>query len=115
MGSMKYLLLVLLLVPSLGAGAIAGPAVAATGPAVQIKNDAYAPASLTITAGQSVTFTNADDDAHTVTAVDGSFDSKGLDTNGVWRHTFAKPGVYRYFCELHPFMKGTIVVKAVSQ
>jgi len=34
-----------------------------------------------------VTFVNDDDDAHTVTAVDGSFDSKGLDTGGVWRHT----------------------------
>lgn len=84
----------------------------ATTPAVFIKNDAYSPQSLTIVAGQSVIFTNADDDAHTVTATDGGFDSKGLDTDDVWRHTFAKPGTYRYFCELHPFMKGTIVVKA---
>ena len=88
------------------------PAVALASPAVQIKNDAYSPQTLTVSAGQTVTFTNQDDDAHTVTAVDGSFDSKGLDTNDVWRHTFAKPGVYRYFCQLHPFMKGTIVVKA---
>jgi len=83
----------------------------ATTPAVVMKNDAYSPQNLTIVAGQSVIFTNADDDAHTVTATDGGFDSKGLDTNDVWRHTFAKPGIYRYFCELHPFMKGTIVVK----
>lgn len=81
-------------------------------PAVTIKNDAFAPQSLTVTAGQTVTFTNADDDAHTVTANDGSFDSKGLDTHGVWRHTFTQPGSYRYFCELHPFMKGTIVVQS---
>ncbi|MBV8532143.1 MAG: cupredoxin family copper-binding protein [Candidatus Eremiobacteraeota bacterium] len=84
-------------------------------PAVQIKNDAFHPDTLAITAGQSVTFTNDDDDAHTVTASDGSFDSKGLDTNGVWRHVFSKPGTYAYFCELHPFMKGTIVVKAVAR
>ncbi|HEY2473916.1 MAG TPA: cupredoxin family copper-binding protein [Candidatus Cybelea sp.] len=84
-------------------------------PAVQIKNDAFVPPSVTVAAGQSVTFTNNDDDAHTVTATDGSFDSKGLDTNGSWHHTFVKPGVYKYFCELHPFMKGTIVVKGAVQ
>lgn len=82
-------------------------------PGVEIKNDAFAPSTLTITAGEAVTFTNDDDDAHTVTATDGSFDSKGLDTNGHWRHTFAKPGTYTYYCQLHPFMKGTIVVKPV--
>lgn len=88
---------------------------AASPPSVEIKNDAFSPTTLTITAGETVTFTNADDDAHTVTAVNGSFDSKGLDTDGRWRHTFAKPGTYAYFCQLHPFMKGTIVVKPVTQ
>jgi plastocyanin len=83
-------------------------------PSVEIKNDAFAPQTLSIAAGETVTFTNDDDDAHTVTATDGSFDSKGLDTNGRWRHTFVKPGTYAYFCQLHPFMKGTIVVKAVT-
>lgn len=91
------------------------PALASTPPAVEIKNDAFSPRTLTIASGQTVTFTNDDDDAHTVTAADGSFDSKGLDTNGRWRHTFAKAGTYTYFCELHPFMKGTIVVKPVTQ
>lgn len=93
----------------MSAPALAGPAA----PAVQIKDDAFSPSTLTVRAGQMVEFSNRDDDAHTVTAVDGSFDSKGLDTNGTWRHTFAHPGTYAYFCELHPFMKGTIVVKAV--
>jgi plastocyanin len=83
-------------------------------PTVTIKDDAYAPTRLTISAGQTVTFVNQDDDAHTVTSTSGWFDSKGLDTNGVWRHTFSKPGTYTYFCELHPFMKGTIIVQAVK-
>ncbi|HEX3368860.1 MAG TPA: cupredoxin family copper-binding protein [Candidatus Cybelea sp.] len=94
---------------------LATPAGASASPAVEIRNDAFLPATLTVNSGQSVTFTNDDDDAHTVTATDGAFDSKGLDTSGTWRHTFAKPGVYKYFCELHPFMKGTIVVKAAAQ
>ncbi|MBV9718394.1 MAG: cupredoxin family copper-binding protein [Candidatus Eremiobacteraeota bacterium] len=84
-------------------------------PAVQIRGDAYAPRTLTIGVGQSVTFTNDDDDAHTVTAVDGTFDSKGLDTNDVWHHTFTRAGRYAYFCELHPFMKGTIVVTEATR
>ncbi|MBV8196712.1 MAG: cupredoxin family copper-binding protein [Candidatus Eremiobacteraeota bacterium] len=87
-------------------------AAAPSAPEVHIRNDAFNPPVLTVEVGQSVTFTNNDDDAHTVTATDGTFDSKGLDTNGVWRHAFTQAGTYRYFCQLHPFMKGTIVVKA---
>ena len=100
-----------LLVATLFAATAAAPAAP---PAIHIKNDAFSPARLTVAAGSTVTFVNDDDDAHTVTASDGSYDSKGLDTGDVWRHTFAKPGTYRYFCELHPFMKATIVVKAVQ-
>jgi plastocyanin len=106
---MRHLAILLLL------GLYAMPASGAPLPAVTIKDDAYSPVTLTVSAGQTVTFTNRDDDAHTVTSTNGVFDSKGLDTNGVWHHTFDKPGVYHYFCELHPFMKGTIVVKAVTQ
>jgi plastocyanin len=89
-------------------------AAARSSPTVLIKDDAFSPPTLTIGAGTTVTFINEDDDAHTVTATNAGFDSKGLDTNGTWRHTFAKPGTYSYFCELHPFMRGTIVVKAVA-
>ena len=106
---MKVLMLVLLV-------ALVGAAPAASaGPTVTIKDDAYSPTQLTIDAGQTVTFINKDDDAHTVTSTAGDFDSKGLDTSGTWRHTFSKAGTYKYFCELHPFMKGTIVVTAVTQ
>ena len=88
---------------------------ATTATAVHIKDDAYNPKTLTIHPGDTVLFVNDDDDAHTVTATDGSFDSKGLDTHQSWQHKFSKPGSYAYFCELHPFMKGTIVVKTGTQ
>jgi plastocyanin len=81
-----------------------------TGAVVHIKDFAFAPTPLTIHAGDRVTFVNDDDEAHTVTATDKSFDSEGLDGAGTWRHAFAKAGTYRYFCELHPYMKATIVV-----
>lgn len=102
-------------IPLALAALLTEPAAAFTSaPTIRIVNDAFTPKTLTIDAGQTVTFVNGDDDAHTVTAVDGTFDSKGLDTGSIWRHAFPKPGVYTYFCELHPFMKGTIFVKAAS-
>jgi len=58
-----------------------------------------------------VRFVNDDQDAHTVTAKDGSFDSKGIDTGEVWTHAFAARGRFAYFCELHPYMTGVVVVK----
>jgi plastocyanin len=78
---------------------------------VHMHNDAYTPVTVTVHTGDTVRWTNDDDDAHTVTATDGSFDSKGIDSNGSWTYTFTKAGTYKYFCELHPFMKGTIIVK----
>lgn len=90
---------------------LAALALAAT---VHIKDDSYKQPTLTVPIGATVTFVNDDDDAHTVTSTDGLFDSKGLDTHGAWKHVFSKAGTYHYFCELHPFMKGTIVVKVVK-
>jgi plastocyanin len=81
---------------------------------VHLHNDAFTPATITVRTGDTVRWINDDDDAHTVTATDGSFDSKGLDTNGSWSHTFTKAGTYKYFCELHPFMKATVIVKDAS-
>jgi plastocyanin len=83
----------------------------ATTPTVHIKNFAFDPATLTVAAGTTVRFVNDDTEAHTVTARDGSFNSDGLDTNDSWSFRFTKPGDYAYFCQLHPYMKGTVIVK----
>jgi plastocyanin len=77
---------------------------------IHIKNFMFVPMSATIHAGDRVTFVNDDDEAHTATANDKSFDSEGLDSRGTWQHVFTKPGTISYFCELHPYMKATIVV-----
>jgi plastocyanin len=79
---------------------------------VHIKDFAYAPQPLRIHPGDTVRFINDDEEPHTVTASDKSFDSEALDTNGTWTHTFAKAGTFSYFCELHPYMKATIIVTA---
>jgi plastocyanin len=81
---------------------------------VHIKNFMFNPMTATIDAGDRVTFVNDDDEAHTATAVDHSFDSEGLDAHASFQHVFSKPGTYSYFCELHPYMKATIVVRAAG-
>lgn len=80
------------------------------GTAVAIDNFAFAPAALTVTVGDTVTWTNHDEEPHTVAADDGSFHSPGMDTNATYSYTFTKPGSYSYICGIHPFMHGTVVV-----
>lgn len=89
------------------------PAPPAT-PSVHVRDFAYAPSALVVTAGTIVRFVNDDDEAHTVTAVDRYFDSAGMDTGAAWSHRFVKPGTYAYFCALHPYMHGTVVVRAAE-
>ena len=103
----------LLLTAAFVAAILPGPAPAATAPpaTVHIRDDKFIPATLSVSAGQKVTFVNDDDDAHTVTADDGSWDSEGLNQGQKWVHAYAKPGKVAYHCTVHPFMKGIIVVK----
>jgi len=77
---------------------------------IHIKDFKYNPTPVKIHSGDRVTFVNDDEEAHTVTSDDKSFDSEGLDGGKTWQHVFAKPGTYNYFCELHPYMKATIIV-----
>ena len=86
-------------------------AVAASPAAVTIDNFNFSPMTLTVAAGTTVTWTNHDDIPHTVRAVDGSFHSKAMDTDDSYSFTFAKPGVYSYFCSVHPKMVGKVIVK----
>jgi plastocyanin len=92
----------------------AGDAVvaAATSPAtVQIDNFAFTPATLTVTAGTTVTWKNEDDSPHRIGDKDGTFRSAALDTDDAFSHTFATPGEYPYICTIHPYMVGKIIVK----
>lgn len=84
----------------------------AAGIAVDISNFAFAPATLTVKVGDPVTWTNHDEEPHTVAADDGSFHSPGMGTNATYTFTFTAPGSYGYICTIHPFMHGTVVVTA---
>jgi plastocyanin len=77
----------------------------------KIENFTFVPQRLTIKAGTTVTWTNADDIPHAVASTTKAFKSKVLDTNDKFSFTFTSAGVYEYFCSLHPHMTGTIVVE----
>jgi YVTN family beta-propeller protein len=79
--------------------------------AVSIAKFAFEPASITISAGQSITWTNAEPVAHTTTSDDKVWDSGSLSPNGTFTKTFSQPGTYAYHCTIHPFIRGTVIVQ----
>jgi plastocyanin len=79
---------------------------------VTIDNFTFEPQRLMVKAGTTVTWVNQDDIPHLVASTTKLFKSKALDTDDKFSFTFTTPGVYDYFCSLHPHMTGTIVVEA---
>ena len=65
---------------------------------------------LMTTLGTTVTWTNNDTMAHTVTAVDNSFDSGMIAPGQSWSYTFDRPGTFEYYCTLHPWMRAKVEV-----
>jgi plastocyanin len=77
----------------------------------------YDPTTVTISSGEKVTWINKDSVLHTVTSglpeqrdVGQLFDSKNIGPAGTFEHTFDKVGKYDYYCTLHPFMIGNVIV-----
>ncbi len=88
-----------------------GAAQAQQASAVVIKNFDFAPMSLTVKAGTSVTWKNLDGEPHTVTSVDGLFRSGAIDQNESFTFKFDKPGTYKYVCSIHPRMMAAVIVQ----
>ena len=92
-----------------GAASTAGTA--ATGPdGVAIQDYSFRPATLRVAVGTTVTWTNRDVVAHTVTGRSGDWGSGLLAEGQQFSYTFTEPGTYDYFCEPHPSMEGRVVV-----
>lgn len=101
------------------------PEATASADAVTIKLVAFTPAELQVDAGATVTWSNEDPGAHTVTsgeveqgtsgvtqAPDGRFDSGNIAEGESYEQSFDEPGTYSYFCALHPAtMRGVITVR----
>ena len=77
----------------------------------------FVPETLTVSKGTTVTWTNGDSTLHTVTsgsAESGNsgteFDSSYLAAGKTFQHQFSTSGTFDYYCTLHPYMKGKVVV-----
>ena len=96
---------------------IAGFAHAAQAPAapartVKITMFKFQPRRLVVKPGTRISWVNRDGDPHTVTSTKGrALHSQALDTGRRYSVVLRKPGTYAYFCKIHPFMHGVVVVR----
>ena len=97
-----------------GLAGAAVPARAGTDHAVTIVDFAFDPPTLTIQAGDTVTWTNQDPVVHTVTSTSGAFDSGDLAQGEAYRLRCSAMRTFVYLCTPHPTMTGTVVVEAVA-
>jgi plastocyanin len=77
---------------------------------VKMAGSTFAPADVQLTVGDTITFVNDDQIAHTATADDGAFDSGTMEPGATFDFTAEKAGTISYVCEFHPGMTGTITV-----
>jgi plastocyanin len=80
---------------------------------VEIKDFAFHPKAVKVKVGAAITWTNQDSNKHTVTSDSSDpekFDSGDLSQSKTFAHTFGKAGTYKYFCNIHNYMTGTIEV-----
>lgn len=93
-----------------GSSPSATPAAYAAGGGYLVKDYTFPP--LTAAPGQTVRVVNGDDEPHTVTAEDGSFDTGSFDKSEPGTFTApSKPGTYAVLCKIHPSMHGTLTVR----
>jgi plastocyanin len=81
---------------------------------VWLEYKAFTPTQLTISVGETITFTNKDNADHTATETHHLFDSGKLKTDQSFAYTFSTAGTYYFFCNYHssnPSEQGAIVVQ----
>lgn len=95
--------------------AVLGPGMASTQAAdskVTVDDEKFAPADITVPAGTTITVQNVSQNApHSAKAEDGSFDTGYIMPGATGQITMSKAGEFQYFCEPHPYKKGTIKVQ----
>ncbi len=81
---------------------------------VRLSNRLYSPTSISVAVGDTVVWTNADQEAHTVTDRGLAFDSGSLAPGANFTRTFTSAGTFTYICDIHPSMVGVVAVSAPS-
>jgi amicyanin len=98
--------------PAGGGGDDGGGAGGGGGAEVSMEGIAFQPAEVTVSAGDTVTWTNNDSVGHDVTADSFSSGEPGAMASGdTFEHTFEEAGTFDYVCTVHPGMEGTVVVE----
>lgn len=77
---------------------------------VEIVDFKYAPETIEVATGTTITWTNSDTAPHTATADDSSFDTGDLDEGDSAEVSFDEAGTFTYYCRFHAFMKATVEV-----
>ncbi|MDQ6650467.1 MAG: cupredoxin domain-containing protein [Actinomycetota bacterium] len=95
-----------------GGSKSASTAPAAAGDSQVLTVKSFKFAEITVAPGATIRLVNDDDEPHTVTADDKSFDSKSFDKKAPGSLVApSKPGTYKFHCEVHPSMHGTLTVR----
>jgi len=90
-------------------------------PGCEETNECWFPAEISVGVGETVMWTNDDTAAHTVTSgsaadgPDGNFDSSLFMAGATFEATFDTAGEYPYFCMVHPWMAGVVIVGATAE
>lgn len=109
---MKLQLAAVCAAAAVGLGGFAHAAPAAPARSVKITMFKFRPGRLVVKPGTRITWTNKDGDPHTVTTRKGhALHSGALDTGKSYSAVLRKPGRYAYYCKIHPFMHGVVVVR----
>jgi len=77
---------------------------------VLVIDRSFQPGSIEVVAGETVTWSNDDREGHTVTAIEGGFDSGIMTVGDAFSTTFETAGTFDYLCAIHPEMTGTVTV-----
>jgi plastocyanin len=108
----RAVIVAMLIGPVIGATlAVASVMAQDTANVVTIDNFTFTPRELMVAVGTTVKWVNHDDIPHLVVNKDKAFRSKALDTDDSFSYTFASAGTFDYFCGLHPYMVGKVIVK----
>ena len=78
---------------------------------VKISSFAFVLTAITVSVGTTVTWVQNDFPPHTVTSREALFDSGNLSRGATFSHTFGQSGTFEYYCKIHPYMTGKIIVE----
>jgi plastocyanin len=84
---------------------------ASTSTEIEISGFAFVPATITVPVGTTVTWTHNDSPLHTVSSRDALFDSGNLSRGATFSYAFEQSGTFEYYCKIHPYMTGKIIVE----